>query len=490
LLLRIPAVLAISGEKLPRTWKNDRLASPWLRCLACLYLAQKDDDDDDDEEQQWKPYIQSLPTSYETLWRWKDDEVRYLSSTALGETLQADRQEGTLERRMNDYVLPYMKHLKIPTGKDPIRTFQQLSMCLSTRGFHMQQPPNNNNNNNDSNNNNHANVESKSTTTSTPYLGPFLLPVIDLLNHSADEKLKATTLQRDSATGDFCMVAERDVNKGEEILHSYGDLTASQLLQTFGFVPESTLRRVLSPTDDAAAAATAAVGPNTTATVTTTPAMLSKEVLVAACETVKKSSYPKELKITMEENDLEGEVFELDDARQRKLDFLPDQFLVTPSTETGSYLSDEMVTLCCTQMLPNEMYSEVFADEPKQLLGQEVLEDYFLGKLVAMAILTAIKTKMETYQPLTKVCSDIVEVEATEDKAILEAMLSLEHRDLSTYRALYGIAVRLEEKHSLEELRNEVLAIIAALDNDDGEEEENVEGDLKTRPSKKVKSSE
>ena len=73
-----------------------------------------------------------------------------------------------------------------------------------------------------------------STATAGPYLGPFLLPVMDLLNHSDSPKHKVTTFQRDGQTKDFYMMAERDIEEGEEILHSYGDkLTAAQLLLTF-----------------------------------------------------------------------------------------------------------------------------------------------------------------------------------------------------------------------------------------------------------------
>ena len=52
------------------------------------------------------------------------------------------------------------------------------------------------------------------------YRGPFLLPIIDLLNHSSIENKKCTTLRRDtsSSNGGFYMIAERHIIKGEEIL--------------------------------------------------------------------------------------------------------------------------------------------------------------------------------------------------------------------------------------------------------------------------------
>ena len=36
----------------------------------------------------------------------------------------------------------------------------------------------------------------------------------------------------------MCVTAERDISKGEQLLHTYGDLSDAQLLQTYGFVEE------------------------------------------------------------------------------------------------------------------------------------------------------------------------------------------------------------------------------------------------------------
>ena len=441
LLIRLPSALAVSGEKLPKKFK-DRVASPWLRCLSSLYLAQDD--------KHWKPYILSLPSKYDDhLWQWKDEEIDYLGGTALGETLRADREEGSLQGRITHYVLPYLRFLKIPNASDSLQVFKQLSMCISTRGFHMQPP--------EDGEAEVAEASDKKPAAKTKYVGPFLLPVIDLLNHS--DTNKTTTLQRDQGTGAFCMIAERDVSEGEELTHSYGDLTASQLLQTFGFVP---IGRALAAE-----------------TQNITPAMISKRALVDACESVKKSSYPKDLVATMEQYNIEGDTFELDDAKGRNLLFLSDQFLITPSA-TGNYLSDEIVTLCCTQLLPNEVYYEIFGAEPKQLLGQEVLEDYYLGKLVLMAILTAYKNTLKKFRPLSGVPG--VSVEETDDKAILQQLLSIEKHDNSTLRAMYGITIRLEEKKGLEELRNEVITLISSLDEEGDEEDAGG-----SRQSKKMK---
>ena len=101
---------------------------------------------------------------------------------------------------------------------DEERRFRQACMCISTRGFHLS-----------------SNNEDTSS-----WSGPFLLPLIDLLNHNPAQS--CTTLQRDD-TNDFIMIAERELARGDEVFHSYGkDLSSAQVLQTFGFVPRESTR--------------------------------------------------------------------------------------------------------------------------------------------------------------------------------------------------------------------------------------------------------
>jgi SET domain len=449
ILLKIPSKLALSGEKLPKKW-NDRVASPWLRCLACLYSAQG--------VAEFEPYLASLPSEYETLWQWEDPEIKYLEGTTLGEILKVDRKEGSLLQRYQEYVLPYLRYLKIvgkkhdKNSEDALCAFRKASMCISTRGFHMKPPD--------------AVDETPAGTGKQPYVGPFMLPMIDLLNHN--ESKKATTLQRDGDTGDFYMKAEIDIAGGEEVMHSYGhQLCAAQLLQTFGFVPENLIQQA---SQDLAGVRN------------TTPAVFSKKDLVDACRSVKTSTAPIDLEKTMKDNEIEGEVWnvrDMKDPEKRDTSLISDQLLVTPSCTTGNCLTDEIVTLCCIQMLPDEVFEQIFDEDDPKLLGQEVLEDYFLGNLVAMAVLTAIKTKVDAYGPLGDIPG--VTMEANDDKSIVQQLLQLKEQNVRTLRAIYGSTIRLEEKKALHDLRSEVLSLLASLD-DQGSDDE--EGD---KPLKKVK---
>ena len=238
LLIRIPPKCVVSGANVSPERKRNTTAdshpttkaSPWLRCLAAYYQVtciKKD-------KSEYDPYLESLPNEYETLFQWTDVQVEQnLAGSSLG---QLDRTEDSLSTRYRQAVRPYLEALNLISttesshdNKKELRDFQHACMCISTRGFHLQQQANDNENAQD--------VDSP-----TLYHGPFLLPIIDLLNH--DPTNKSTTLQRDAATEVFTMVAERPIAAKEQVVHSYGDtLTSAQVLQTFGFVPDAHIQR-------------------------------------------------------------------------------------------------------------------------------------------------------------------------------------------------------------------------------------------------------
>jgi SET domain-containing protein 6 len=107
LLIRLPPSLALSGESMPTTYsiKNEtRHASSWLKCLGALFKATNDDDSF------YRPYFDSLPSDYEHLLQWSNEEEVeiYLKGTTLGSIVEAERCQGTLLQRYNETVRPYL----------------------------------------------------------------------------------------------------------------------------------------------------------------------------------------------------------------------------------------------------------------------------------------------------------------------------------------------------------------------------------------------
>ncbi|KAL6778695.1 hypothetical protein ACKKBF_B05025 [Auxenochlorella protothecoides x Auxenochlorella symbiontica] len=72
----------------------------------------------------------------------------------------------------------------------------------------------------------------------------YLLPGIDMVNHSSQAEQRSTELRftpdrtagGERIPGEFTMLASRAISSGEEILFTYGDLSDTELLHTYGFV--------------------------------------------------------------------------------------------------------------------------------------------------------------------------------------------------------------------------------------------------------------
>lgn len=437
ILIRLPASCVLSGASHGKEAHSDGPpASPWLQCVGAYYRATSD------ECGKWRPYMKSLPTEYETLFQWKDEEIaRYLAGTTLGEIALADRTDNHLRKRYQTAVRPYLLSRKLIVfqeviSKDEYDAFLRACMCISTRGFHLSADD-------------HSDIPSSQA--DDVYAGPFLLPVIDLLNHNPIKK--CTTLQRDSSMGAFYMVAERNIAKGEEILHSYGEtLTSAQLLQTFGFVPP---RLTLYKSE-------------LLESTCFTPAILHKEKhLLSACKAIKNSAYPKGIRDAMASTEADQlledcEVWEVEDLQSRPLsdDDAPDDWVVS----WDQRISDELITFMVLQFLPQEAYDEMVGSDGRisAWLDQTILEDDYLRCLVLKSIQHAIEAKKAEYVALAG--SDESLPPAQRDILHLEDMSNERpNDDVPTNRRIqYGLCVRIEEMLSLHFLEKRIDGLMAA----------------------------
>lgn len=503
-LIRLPQTLALDGKDLPEQYSNDgqkKNASPWLRCLASLLQAwhiwQSDGSiirngrsDVKKKYSKYTPYLESLPQTYDSLLNWSSWELRtFLAGTALGtfalsdietkhaiQQYDADKEDDVLENVLLKWyestVKPYLEYLmnhgffmsadnKSDNGnddggadvssspktkrqrvendhdtsiKDLYNFFRQGCMCISTRAFHMQSAP--------------------SLDTSN-YQGPYLLSYIDLLNHAPRLSSKhMTTLRRDPKDGSFVMVAERDIDKGDEICHSYdcggqmddiveasiekdgssemkqsesSSLNSAQLLQTFGFVDlKSAVERLscwIGKDKLRSSLLTDSQPSNSNSNLT--PAMLTKQDISQNCKAVSLSSYSTSVRQTMEDTGLVDEGWEYWDlplldngtnkidelvqsgscgsSRQKALDTLPNEVIVPIEKP----LSNEVITICALTFLPDEAIDELLGDssgnignqqQTSILLTEEVLDDYFLGKLVLHSIIQVVDEKLKKYR--------------------------------------------------------------------------------------------
>jgi SET domain len=522
-LLRIPAHYVISGQRFPtnfpakpsvnesgqETVLSERsrpsnesddscMASPWLRCVAALMMLlfshhdrtadvkilppiASSCNDRDRLYQFYQPYLESLPTEYDTLLAWTDTELRsYLAGTLLLDQCIhgshephgsiAASQVQLLRDRYRDQIRPYLEYCGIVSPSPPIapqefQIFRVSCECITTRAFHL-----------DTNGNSlefsqhQQSVIVAREPQDTDYTGPFMIPVVDLLNHSSLSGAKCTTLSRHS-DGSFQMVAERSVAANEQILHSYGvGLNAHQFLQTFGFVPLEVMKRRAVAFESAGISDSDCFLDSPI-----TPVILSKKEILDACWQVVDAGMPGHIASLMKESlNTKDETWIIqDDAavrEQRSASFLPEEFIVstTSTPSTASLLSDEIVTVASLPFLPADAYQEAVLDNVKgvALLDASILEDFFLGQLVCAALLRVVGARMKAYEagPSAGVRTE----ETLEDVSLLAHLLNVDQEkggaaSLTTRRRMYGLTVRIEEKTTLSAFRQEILGVLARL---------------------------
>jgi SET domain len=416
LLVSIPASLVLSGATFPNSYGNPSISvSSWLRCVACYYDACRMP-----SEVFFRPYLNSLPTSYESsLLLWTDMEIsHYLGGTHLGDRVLHDRANHALKIRYEEAVQPYLNHLGLlsssESNPDALTEFRQACLCIATRGFHV-----------------------SLSSISDSYDGPYLIPFIDLFNH--DSKTKCTTLV--FRNGCFQMKAERDIEVEEELFHSYSDnLTSAQFLQTFGFIPETHF-------DD--------VERGSLIDNHVSPAVFTQLDVISACSFVIRSSFPDTVRDYMKSTSelVDDQSWTLNhNILLRELSFLPDIFEVSKKVP----LSENLITAFCVLLFPSDVYHEFVSSSPS-LLTKDILEDYFLGKLVCQAIQVAVESKSASYSKIEPF--DVSVSNQDDDRSLFRQIRA--RSDLK--RLSYGLAIRIEEKSCLLLLKEEIRFISDTL---------------------------
>jgi hypothetical protein len=448
LLIRLPASCVLSGKILLSCQKYHKLQtkSSWMQCVAAYYHSKNNSNSNSSGT--WKPYFDSLPKTYETLFQWKDKEIQtYLRGTTLGTMVQADREDKSMQTRYQQAVKPVLQELDLllqqsANGKEEMEAFLETCMCISTRGFHYS-----------SSDSSSTQQQPLATTQTDSYQGPFLLPVIDLLNHNPPQS--CTTLQCHEGT--FFMMADRPITQGESIVHSYGDsLTAAQLLQTFGFV--------MPPS---------AATTTTTNNAGTLASCLSKnQHLLPACQAIKQSGIPRRLQTKMKDID-EQETWDVADLPVRDTEILADDVLIGNSSSSissiRSSLTDELITFVCLQFLPEEAYQELQDDNGEvSLLDASILDDLYLGVLVCRSLLLAISKKLDQYDDDTPESKDACMCVITDNvpgriASLLEQEAPTLRHEKSRHRSFYGWAIRTEELTSLQTLCTNVSSVMGCL---------------------------
>mmetsp|Transcript_14776 Transcript_14776/g.30414 ORF Transcript_14776/g.30414 Transcript_14776/m.30414 type:complete len:502 (-) Transcript_14776:13-1518(-) len=446
-LLTIPSRYTISPTSLPSSSTNSQGMSDWLKTTISLMLMMVRDDNEKEKNENVKKvegkvddgasdestsdamrvYIESLPKDYNTIMDWTSQEVSELKGTSLYLAVVKDRDNNTFRKSFEDNVKPHIERLDV--GKEikarlTFDVFEQASKAVVTRGFNYGSSP------------------------SGAPSGPYMIPLVDMLNHDHSPTRRSTTLKRDDE-GNFYMDAERDIKEGEEILHSYTtDSSNDSMLRTYGFVHS--------------------------APPVCTPKLVSKEDVILSCLKAARGA-PKATKTEgrkkgEEEFEDEDELESWDatkgwDAKSKYLLSTP---IIPPSLtiRMEDPLTDSLVTACVIMLLSEEGFKELFEDDenPAVLDKGMVMEEEYLGSLVAMAIIELVEDEEGKYKTNIK-----------DDEEILSSP------DIS-HRLKCAVTVRLEEKRSLLTLKKFALELLH-----DGDKELDDKEDVPSNNTQRIK---
>ncbi|KAK9793181.1 hypothetical protein WJX73_007995 [Symbiochloris irregularis] len=170
-------------------------------------------------------HLQSLPDSHNCTFAWQEQEQQWLRGTG------AESVGPSAAQLHADQVLPVLKaHPGLwPDHVRTLEAFKHAAGMVQSRTFHMRE-------------------ENWLTNSTSEGEVLYMLPAIDMVNHSSDpakrnckldlQQTKAASLDGTAGTaqGSFMMSAARDIAAGEEVLYTYGDLSDAELLQTYGFI--------------------------------------------------------------------------------------------------------------------------------------------------------------------------------------------------------------------------------------------------------------
>ena len=326
-----------------------------------------------------------------------------LKGTSVYEGAREERREGGgIRERWEEKVKA------IAVGYDEKITFEVFSAAVSavvTRGFN-----------------------SPSPTGGSPE-GPYLLPLVDLLNHSS---LSPSTVLTRTATG-FSMTATRAIPAGTEVTHSYGPFDNSSLLKTYGFVtPDPPL---------------------------CSPVAFPLSSLLAALSSVAErfSRLPSR---TSDE-----ETWDPKESWPAKVEWLERMHGGGVEVTMEGGVTDELVTVVAAVMVSGEAFEEIFSgreSEEECLLEKDaIMSEPFLGVLTAATLSLLCTSRLSLLSP-------------TAGKGRSEG------------REGMAEVVKEEERRVCERVRDECGVVLRRL-GEGGEEEEEKKGGGEGGGTKKIK---
>ncbi|KAF7315884.1 Ribosomal lysine N-methyltransferase 4 [Mycena indigotica] len=257
ILFKIPRKLLLSNETSPlpaliglEQWRARKMHIGWAGLILCmLWEAAKG------QESKWAPYLDSLPTTFDTPMFWSEGDLEELRGTSISDLFKLEKLgKADAEKDFHEKVLPLVQSrpdiFLAPTTFYTLQRYHIMGSRILSRSFDVEK-------NEEDNENEAANtsvgsamdVDSDHPPTTNEHeetgsdgeaeddeeddsIVVSMVPLADMLNARYGSE-NAKLFYEKYALG---MISTKPILAGEQIWNTYGDLPNAELLRRYGHV--------------------------------------------------------------------------------------------------------------------------------------------------------------------------------------------------------------------------------------------------------------
>ncbi|KAK5107269.1 hypothetical protein LTR62_001585 [Meristemomyces frigidus] len=212
------AMLTIQNSKLPDDIKA-QLKDPWLGLIVAMIY-----EDQQGADSQWKAYFDVLPTTFDTLMFWSDEELQWLHGSAVANKIGRDSADAAFKDRVLPLIRAHPGVFKLSDSSDDniVQICHRMGSIIMAYAFDIETPESENEQKEGEDGWEEDDMENQQKG---------MIPLADILNADADRCNAKLYYEDDKVT----MKAIQPIAAGDEIFNDYGPLPTADVLRRYGY---------------------------------------------------------------------------------------------------------------------------------------------------------------------------------------------------------------------------------------------------------------
>ncbi|KAK4569744.1 Ribosomal lysine N-methyltransferase 4 [Recurvomyces mirabilis] len=195
-----------------------KLDDPWMGLIAAMVYEHQQG-----PESKWKPYFDVLPTTFDTLMFWSEEELKWLQGSAVVNKIGKESADAAFK----DQILPLVRshaddfRLASVSDEDVLELCHRMGSTIMAYAFDLEKPSNDE----------QAQGNEEWEEDDEEILHKGMVPLADMLNADADRNNAKLFYEEDKVI----MKSIRAIKSGEEIFNDYGPLPTADVLRRYGY---------------------------------------------------------------------------------------------------------------------------------------------------------------------------------------------------------------------------------------------------------------